>query len=317
MLASQVRTQAQRGARRPVGPLTSKRARGARSEATMKNVLSIQPHVVFGHAGNSAAVFPMQRLGVNVWPLETMQFSNHMQYGHWAGSAIDAPQMSELVEGIGTIGMLRRCDAVLSGYLSSTSQVQAVVDIVKTVKATNPQAWHFATPVIGAGAGANVDDYLLATMPEAADGLAPTHDALQKLVGRTIETVDEAVLACREIILRGPQVILLKQLRDRNSPADRVNLLAVTASEAWMSQYPRYPFARQPVGVAELTSAVFVARRLNGDSVRTALEHTVAAVHAVLKATYEAGRYELELVAAQDDIASPREWLGAWFVEAA
>lgn len=283
----------------------------------MKNVLSIQPHVVFGHAGNSAAVFPMQRLGVNVWSLDTMQFSNHMQYGHWAGSAIDAPQMTELVEGIGTIGMLRRCDAVLSGYLGSTSQIQAVVEIVRAIKATNPDAWHFATPVIGAGAGAQVDDYLLATIPEAADGLAPTHDALQKLVGRSIETVDEAVLACREVIRRGPKVMLVKQLRDRNSPADRINLLAVTASEAWMSQYPRYPFARQPVGVAELTSAVFVARRLTGESVRMALEHTVAAVHAVLKATYEAGRYELELIAAQDDIARPREWLGAWFVDVA
>jgi pyridoxine kinase len=283
----------------------------------MKNVLSIQPHVVFGHVGNSAVVFPMQRLGVNVWPLETMQFSNHMQYGHWAGSAIDAPQMTELVEGIGTIGMLRRCDAVLSGYLSSTSQVQAVLDIVRAVKAANPQAWHFATPVIGAGAGAQVDDYLLAEMPEAADGLAPNHETLQKLVGRAIETVDEAVVACREVIARGPQIILVKQLRDRNSPADRINLLAVTASEAWMSQYPRYPFARQPVGVSELTSGIFVARRLSGDSVRTALEHTSAAVHAVLKSTFGAGRYELELVAAQDDIARPREWLGAWFVGAA
>jgi pyridoxine kinase len=283
----------------------------------MKNVLSIQPHVVFGHAGNSATVFPMQRLRINVWPLETTQFSNHMQYGHWAGSAIDAPQMAELVEGIGTIGMLRRCDAVLTGYLDSTSQIEAAVEIVRTVKATNPKAWHFATPVIGAGADADVDEFLLETIPAVSDGLAPTHEALQKLAGRTIETVDEAVLACREVILRGPQLVLVRELRDRNSPADRVNLLAVTGSEAWLSQYPRYPFARQPVGVAELTSAIFVARRLSGDTVRTALEHTASAVHAVLQATFDAGRYELEIIAAQDDIAKPREWLGAWFVETA
>ncbi|MEA3122313.1 MAG: pyridoxine kinase [Paraburkholderia sp.] len=297
--------------------LRPRNARDARSEAIMKNVLSIQPHVVFGHAGNSAAVFPMQRLGVNVWPLETMQFSNHMQYGHWAGSAIDAPQMAELVEGIGTIGMLRRCDAVVSGYLATMSHIEAVVEIVRTVKSTNPNAWHFATPVVGAGAGANVDEYLLETIPQVADGFAPTHDTLQKLAGHTIETVDQAILACREVIRRGPQIVLVKQLRDRNSPADRVNLLVVTESEAWMSQHPRYPFARQPVGVPELTSAVFVARRLMGDTVRTALEHTVSAVHAVQKATYEAGRYELEIIAAQDDIAKPREWLDAWFVEAA
>jgi pyridoxine kinase len=283
----------------------------------MKNVLSIQPHVVFGHAGNSAAVFPMQRLGVNVWPLETMQFSNHMQYGHWAGSAIDAPQMAELVDGIGAIGMLRRCDAVLSGYMSSMGQAQAVVDIVRSVKAANPRAWYFCTPVIGAGAGSDVDEYVLGTMPGIADGIAPTHDGLQKLVGRAVETADEAVLACREVIRRGPKIVLMKQLLDRNSPADRVNLIVVTESEAWMSQHPRYPFARQPVGVSDLTSAVFVARRLAGDTVRTAFEHTVAAVHAVLKATYDARSYELEIIAAQDDIANPRESFGAWFVDAA
>jgi pyridoxine kinase len=84
-----------------------------------------------------------------------------------------------------------------------------------------------------------------------------------------------------------------------------------------MTQHPRYPFARQPVGVGELTSAMFVARRLAGDPLRTAFEHAVSAVHAVLKATFAAGRYELELVAAQDEIAQPREWLGAWSVDPA
>ena len=66
---------------------------------------------------------------------------------------------------------------------------------------------------------------------------------------------------------------------DRNSPADRVNLLVVTEREAWMTQHPRYPFARQPVGVGELMSATFVARRLNGDSLRTAFEHAVSAFY--------------------------------------
>nr|MBA2816982.1 Pyridoxamine kinase [Candidatus Pantoea persica] len=44
----------------------------------MKNILAIQSHAVFGHA---AAEFPMRRMGANVWPLNTVQFSNHTQYG--------------------------------------------------------------------------------------------------------------------------------------------------------------------------------------------------------------------------------------------
>ncbi|MFM0718504.1 pyridoxal kinase PdxY [Paraburkholderia strydomiana] len=286
-----------------------------------KNVLSIQSHVVFGHAGNSAAVFPMRRLGVNVWPLNTVQFSNHTQYGHWTGSAIGAPQMEDLVEGIGAIGMLPRCDAVLSGYLGTPEQAQSVLEIVKAVKAANPRAWFFCDPVMGAASGCKVEpgiqEFLVRTMPEAADAMAPNHTELQRLVGREIETLEEAVAACREVIARGPKLMLVKHLLDRNSPADSFNMLVVTAREAWMGQRPLYPFARQPVGVGDLTSAVFVARTLLGDSIRAAFEHTLAAVNAVVKATWQAGRYELELVAAQNDIAQPREWFDAWVAETA
>jgi len=122
----------------------------------MKNVLSIQSHVVFGHAGNSASVFPMRRLGVNVWPLNTVQFSNHTQYGHWEGSAIDASQMLALVEGIGAIGVLPRCDAVLSGYLGTPEQAQSVIEIVRAVKAANPHARYFCDPVMGTTTGCRV-----------------------------------------------------------------------------------------------------------------------------------------------------------------
>ena len=44
------------------------------------SVLSIQSHVVYGHVGNSAAVFPLQRMGAEVWPVHTVQFSNHTGY---------------------------------------------------------------------------------------------------------------------------------------------------------------------------------------------------------------------------------------------
>ncbi|MBW8837139.1 MAG: pyridoxal kinase, partial [Burkholderia sp.] len=179
-----------------------------------KNVLSIQSHVVFGHAGNSAAVFPMRRLGVNAWPLNTVQFSNHTQYGHWTGTAINAAQMEELAEGIGAIGMLPRCDAVLSGYLGTPEQAQSVLEIVKAVKAANPRAWYFCDPVMGAASVCKVEpriqQFLVDTMPEVADAMAPNHTELQRLVGREIETLEEAVAACREIIARGPKLVLVK-----------------------------------------------------------------------------------------------------------
>ena len=51
----------------------------------MKNVLSVQSSVVYGYAGNKAAVLPMQLSGIDVWPFYTVQFSNHTQYGMWQG----------------------------------------------------------------------------------------------------------------------------------------------------------------------------------------------------------------------------------------
>jgi pyridoxine kinase len=286
----------------------------------MINVLSIQSHVVFGHAGNSAAVFPMRRLGVNVWPLNTVQFSNHTQYGRWTGGVVDADELQRVIEGIGAIGVLSRCNAVLSGYLGDPDQARAVVEIVRMVKSVNPKALYFCDPVMGMASGCvvepGIEEFLVGSMPEVADAMMPNHIELQKLSGRTIETVEEAIVASREIIARGPRVILVKHLIDRNSRADTFNMLAVTATEAWFAQRPLYPFARQPVGVGDLSSAVFVARTLLGDSVRDALEHTLAAVNAVVKATYEAGRYELEIVASQDEIAKPTDRFPAIVVHA-
>jgi pyridoxine kinase len=217
--------------------------------------------------------------------------------------------------------MLSRCDAVLSGYLGTPEQAQAVIEIVRAVKAVNPHARYFCDPVMGAASGCRVEpgiqEFLVKSMPAVADAMMPNHSELQRLVGRTIETVEEAVIACRELIQRGPKLVLVKHLLDRNSKADRFNMLVVTEREGWVGQRPLYPFARQPVGVGDLTSAVFVARTLLGDSLRAAFEHTLAAVNGVVRATWDAGRYELELVAAQNDIAHPREWFDAWVVESA
>ncbi len=277
----------------------------------MPNVLSIQSHVVFGRAGNSAAVFPMSRMGINVWPLNTVQFSNHTQYGRWTGSVVDSAELTSVVEGIGAIGALPRCNAVLSGYLGSPEQAQAVVEIVKMVKAVNPGALYCCDPVMGAAGGCTVEpgiqEFLVSTMPEIADVMMPNHIELQLLTGRMIETVEEAVAACREVIARGPKIVLVKHLIDRNSRADVFNMLAVTQTDAWFAQRPLYPFARQPVGVGDLTSAVFLARTLLGDSVRNALEHTLAAINAVVRATYRAGKYELEIVETQGEIVDPTD----------
>ena len=63
-------------------------------------ILSIQSSVAYGHVGNSAAVFPLQRLGHEVWPVLTVHFSNHTGYGAWRGPLLDPADVREVIAGI-------------------------------------------------------------------------------------------------------------------------------------------------------------------------------------------------------------------------
>lgn len=128
------------------------RVHGKALRGAVKNVISIQSHVVYGAAGNSAAVFPMQRLGLNVWPIHTVQFFNHTQYGSWTGLPTPIDQISELVEGIGRLdggAVLKSCNAVLSGYLGSPEHGAQVLSVVEQVRAANPEMVYLCDPVMG------------------------------------------------------------------------------------------------------------------------------------------------------------------------
>ena len=64
------------------------------------NILSIQSWVSYGHVGNASAVFPLQRLGAEVWAINTVQFSNHTGYGDWKGEVYSGQSVRDLVDGI-------------------------------------------------------------------------------------------------------------------------------------------------------------------------------------------------------------------------
>ncbi|MCX8601554.1 MULTISPECIES: pyridoxal kinase PdxY [unclassified Gilliamella] len=284
----------------------------------MKNILSIQSHVVFGHAGNSAAVFPMRRLGVNVWPLNTVQFSNHTQYRQWTGTVMPASHLTEIVDGINAIDELKHCDAILSGYMGSPEQGNAIIEIVKKVKAVNPNAVYLCDPVMGhpekgCFVAPGVAEFLCNSALPMADMMAPNILELEELNGKQqIKNVDEAVVACRELCKKGPKAILVKHLSRAGYRKDRFEMLLVTEQEAWHIERPLVDFGeRQPVGVGDMTSGLFLANILLGKSLVEALEHTTSAVYAVMLETLKREAYELQLVAAQNEIETPNQWFKA------
>ncbi|AHJ74105.1 pyridoxal kinase PdxY [Kosakonia sacchari] len=283
----------------------------------MKNILAIQSHVVFGHAGNSAAEFPMRRLGANVWPLNTVQFSNHTQYGKWTGSVMPPAHLTEIVQGIAAIDQLKRCDAVLSGYLGSAEQGEHILSIVRQVKATNPRAKYFCDPVMGHPekgciVAPGVAEFHIRHALPASDIIAPNLIELEILCEHAVNTVEDAVAAARELIAQGPQIVLVKHLARAGLSTDRFEMLLVTPSEAWHISRPLVDFgARQPVGVGDVTSGLLLVKLLQGANVREALEHVTAAVYEIMLATKNLQEYELQVVAAQDRIAQPEHLFSA------
>ncbi|MDR1534885.1 MAG: pyridoxal kinase PdxY [Planctomycetota bacterium] len=278
----------------------------------MKSVLSIQSHVVYGHAGNSAAVFPLRRLGVDVWPLNAVQFSNHTQYPEgWKGMVMSREHFLDIAAGLENLGKLGSCDAVLSGYIGSAEQGEVILQIVSRVKKANPAARFFCDPVMGhpvkgCKVAPGVAEFHRDRSALAADLMSPNILELETLVGREIRDAAGCLEAARELCRKGPRIVLVKHLSYAASDPECFEMVLAGPGEAWRVQRPLIRFEREPVGVGDLTSAVLLGSLLLGRGLREALEFTAAAVYEVLLATREADSWELRLVAAQDALASPR-----------
>src|SRR5947209_8133204 len=200
------------------------------------NILSIQSHVAYGHVSNAAAIFPLQRIGVEVWPIHTVQFSNHIGYGAWTGRVFEARLITELVEGIAQRGALGQCDGVLSGYMGSAETGAAILDAVARVKAANPNARYCCDPVIGdVGRGIYVRPGIAAFMRAqavpAADVITPNQFELDLLAERTTVTTADARAAIAAVHALGPKIILVTSLHTAETPPDAIDLVASDASD--------------------------------------------------------------------------------------
>ncbi|CAJ1822064.1 Pyridoxal kinase PdxY [Aeromonas hydrophila] len=277
----------------------------------MKRILSIQSHVVFGCAGNSAAVFPMRRLGMEVWPINTVQFSNHTQYAAgWQGMVMPAGHISALCEGLSNIEVLAHCDAVLSGYLGSAEQGDEILAVVAAVKAANPAAIYFCDPVMGHPekgciVAPGVTRFLTEKALPAADIMAPNLLELETLCDVHLTDLAQTRAAAHQLLARGVKMVLVKHLGRAAREPGRFEMLLATPEGDYLIDRPLYEFARQPVGVGDLISALMLANLQAGYDAVSAFERTNAAVDAVLLHTWQADAYELQLIAAQEAFAAP------------
>ena len=271
----------------------------------MPTVLSVQSWVACGNVGNTAALFPLQRLGCETWSLNTVAFSNHTGHERWRGDTVPASEIATLFEGIAELGVLPRCDAVLSGYLGQAETGPVLLDIVARVKEANPQALFCCDPVIG---DIGLGYYVRSGIPEfyrdralaLADVVTPNRFELEWLVGGQVRSLPQAAAATTALRQRGPDIVLATSLEiDTNGVA----VVAAGPDGVWAVETPRLPI--DATGCGDAVAALFLGWLLKGKPVPDALATTIAAIYGVIEATMRSPGGELALVAAQDELVSP------------
>lgn len=274
----------------------------------MPTVLSIQSAVAYGHAGNSAAVFPMQRLGVDVWPVITVHFSNNTSYATCRGPLLTPQDIHEVITGIAELGVLNRVDAVLTGYQGAEEVGAEILYAVDLVAASNPQAVYCCDPVmgdvdLGFFVRPGVPEFLRDRVIPRAQVITPNHFELDFLTGRHTTTIPEVLAAVDALRARGPQTVLVTSVVHAGQSTGTLDMVAVDSDGAWLITTPLLD--RRFTGSGDLTSAMFLTALLAGEGTPGALEQTAATTYGVLKFTADAEARELCLVAAQQEIAEP------------
>ncbi|RNE49585.1 pyridoxal kinase PdxY [Corynebacterium alimapuense] len=273
------------------------------------NILSIQSAVAYGHVGNSAAVFPLQRLGHEVWPVYTVNYSNHTGYGAWRGPMIPANDVAEVITGIEERGAFDRVDAILSGYQGGADIADVIIDAVAKVKQANPQALYACDPVMGnAKSGCFVSDLIPPLLRDkvvpVADIITPNQFELGYLTGIEASDLDSTLAAVDAARAMGPSTVLVTSVERPDRPEGTIEMLAVNDSGAWILRTPFLPVKFN--GSGDVTAALFTGHYVATGNIADALAKTASSVFDLVSNTYEAKVRELLLVESQDAFAHPR-----------
>ena len=272
-------------------------------------VLSIQSAVAYGHVGNSAAVFPLQRIGVEVLPVYTVNFSNHTGYGAWRGPLISPDDVAAVIAGIEDRGVFPEIDVVLSGYQGGEGIADVIIDAVARVKKANPDAVYACDPVMG---NAKSGCFVAPAIPEllrervvpVADIITPNQFELGFLTGTEPGSIDSTLESADLIRARGPRTVLVTSVERPDREPDTIEMMVVDDAGAWIVQTPLIPMKAN--GSGDVTAALFTAHYRATRDAAAALGRTASSVFDLLSNTFEAGSRELLLVESQEAYANPR-----------
>jgi pyridoxine kinase len=271
-------------------------------------ILSIQSSVAYGHVGNSAVTFPLMRMGVEVWPVNTVHFSNHTGYKSWRGPLLSAADLGDVLRGIDERGVLGEVDAVLSGYQGREDIGAMILDAVDLVKRRNRAAIYCCDPVLGdqdrgSYVRPGIAEFMRQRVVPAAQIITPNQFELTALTGLPVVTIEDVLHAADAARSLGPEVVLITSVVRRDGPPDTIDMVAVDSDGAWLVSTPRLPHTF--TGSGDVTAATFLVTMLRQRDLAAALAHTANVIYGLLAVTASLGRAELALIAAQDELVSP------------
>jgi pyridoxine kinase len=290
------------------------------------NVLSIQSQVVWGHVGNSAATFALQRLGINVLAVPTAIYSHHRGHktstgGAPAGHTLAASEIAALIQGLKARDLYRDCAGVLTGWMGGLAAAEVARLAALEVKSANPAALWLCDPVLGdSDGGIYVSPELVGFYQSAmaeADIVTPNRFELEVLTGQPVRNEADALAALDLILALGPRMALCTGLEVANGEiatiisvsdpafaAGRGAAFAGGRNAAFAAGTPKLDHA--PKGAGDLLAALLLGQLCLGASARDALGLAVGAVFDILQLSQGMKSPEMELIQGQDALRAPR-----------
>ena len=250
----------------------------------------------------------MQRMGVEVIAVNTVQFSNHLGYGRHRGQVYSGEEISELVLGLDEIGALSDCAGVLSGYIGEAVIGHAVLDAVRRVRVAQPKALYCCDPVIGdfdsgVFVRPGIPEFMRSEAISAADIVTPNLFELEYLSGHAIRSRLDLIAAMKTIRNLGPRFVLATSVRLDDTPRDAMDIALLADGVLMRIRTPLLDLAIN--GAGDAIAALFLTHLLQNGSPEGALAHAAAATYGLLKQTADAGAREILLIAAQDEFVRP------------
>ncbi|MBX9459130.1 MAG: pyridoxal kinase PdxY [Rhizobium sp.] len=255
-------------------------------------IVAISSHVVRGAVGNRAIVFALETMGFRVWSLPTVILPWHP--GHGPSTRITTPdgQFASAVEDMGASRWSGAIKAVVSGYFGSVDQVAPVARMVRLLKEKTPDLLFVCDPVIGDAGGLYVKPEIAEAIRDQliplSDIATPNRFELGWLSGAPLETNAEVIDAALAL---GPRRVLVTSAVPMM--AGGIGNLLLTDRLALLAEHRM--IGNPPNGLGDLTSALFLARLMRGETDERALQMTTASVFEILARSVKRGADELML----------------------